>query len=201
MTGIHHPRKDKQISLPFVASGLAPANVDFVYGRLRDQATGQILRGTTLAFPVPYRWAICFGRDPSFVPGNAHTLEVFGVAIDGLGQSSIPWYDSVNLPKRTGPIPFDIAIGWPDSNESDLCPSNFVPYGSYSTKGIIEVRLSGGASLTASSVQYDTLHGLWVAQFDAFNRPASPCNLDATLTTSTGVDTAPTKTGLVFQSC
>jgi hypothetical protein len=203
---IHHPQKGKPVKVPFVASGLAPTNkkIDFVFGRLVDQTTGHVFPGKTLPFPDIHRWAILFKKDPNLVLSDPFTLEVYGMAIDAKGKPAVVWQCSLTMPKPSGKIQFQLVIGWPVSNENDLCPSNFVPYGTYDTPGTIAVTLSGGVSIPppAVPIYYDPTGGIWAAQFDPFAQPGSACQLDATLTKTTGgVDTALSKTGLAFQNC
>jgi hypothetical protein len=202
---IHHPKKSP-LKFPFVASGLAPRDkkIDVVVGRLVDQTNGDSFPGFTLPFPDIYRWAIYFNKDSHMVLTDQFTLEVFGIAISAQGLVVAEWKCSTGMLKPLDLHVIDIAIGWPDSHDHTLCPSNFVPYGTYNDAGTIAVTLSGGVSATAESVQY--VDGIWSAQFNAQDFPSTlptaACNLDAKLTTSSGgTEYAGTKTDLVFQNC
>jgi hypothetical protein len=202
--GIRYPAGDNRVRFPLVASGVAPDDlgIDLVYGRLVDQTTAQVYPGLTLPFPLPCPWAVYFRHGPGLVVTRPLTLEVFGIALNGQGVPKAVWHDSLNLPEEPGIIQQAVFIGWPASNETDLCPSSFVPYGTYNPAGTIAATLKcGGTTVaTASSIYYDPSGGIWAAQFDPFAQPSSPCQLDVTLTTSSGVDTR-SITGLGFQNC
>jgi hypothetical protein len=136
---IHHPTKvQKPVGLPFVASGLAPdtMNIAFVFGRLVDQTDPrQVFKGMTLNFPDPYRWAIYFRRDSTLVAGHLFTLDVYAVVNDSQGKPASVSYLYSEVDLRIGD--YDVRIYWPYSAEDDLCPSNFVPYGTFSDPGTV----------------------------------------------------------------
>jgi hypothetical protein len=199
-----YPKAGKPVPYPFVASGSAPEDppINLVFGVLIDQTTGQVFPGHTLPFPDPHRWAVLFKRDKRLHRSDPFTLVVFGVLLGSTGLPTVQWYVTLEIPRGVGGSRDEVDIGWPDSGEADLCPSNFVPFGGFNRPGTIKVTLSGGVAATASSVYYDLTDGFWSAQFDAFAQPATACNLDATLTPLAGSpDTAMTKSNLRFQNC
>jgi hypothetical protein len=176
---IHHPKLDKRghlphVGYPFVASGIAPEEVDIVVGLLRDQQGVVAKCGYTLPLPIAYRWAIYFKPKPSFLPVQ-QTLEVFGIQMRNPDKPAIVWNDSVDVVLEAGS---DVTIAFPTDNEDDLCPSNFVPYGAYNPQGgalTVALTCTGGVSPNAS-MYYDAPNSFWSAQFEAFDGPTQ-CNL------------------------
>jgi hypothetical protein len=194
---INHPKTSKNVHRLFVASGKVDASdgFHFIVGRMKSPST--TLNGKTLATPDPNRWAIYFNF-LKLLPGGSSTeqwtLEVFGIKLGDDGTPSSKRIDSANIITISDRMPhadkgfFDVpTITWPNSlDETNLCTSNFNPYGTYSpssptAQDSISVTLRGGASQTASFYYEDPSSSFWASQFDNFDPPASASTLSVTV--------------------
>src|SRR5262249_16645379 len=141
----------KPVRQSFLASGSCQPEVCQVVGRLiyNDHI---LCYGRPIPCAAPMGWALYFRK---IHVGQQHfqcTLEVVGLTLDPHGPVKVAPIDSPQtITVKTGGS-FGADIQWPVMDESDLCPSNFTPYGNYTAPGVITAKLSGGHTADASSV-------------------------------------------------
>jgi hypothetical protein len=154
---------------------------------------------------VPQRWAVYFSKNLGQTAGKRYSLKVFGYGMADPTKPSLVWDPAaVDVDLDDKERFEEPAIAWPDTNETDLCASNFCPYGTYTIPGTITATLtSGSTSVPLSSLYQDTGAFFWSVQFN------SPPDLTLTYTlavTLTPTDTTQkpstaTRTGLKFVDC